>query len=90
MLQLIFFATILYSGLIVFTTPDNSNDKGINLVLLLMMFIGSYTGAYQIVGFSWWLILVFPLVEIALDVTGFGSIFCIKCFYGNLRVQLLS
>lgn len=65
MLQLIFFATILYSGLIVFTTPDNSNDKGINLVLLLMMFIGSYTGAYQIVGFSWWLILVFPLVEIA-------------------------
>ena len=65
MLQLIFFATILYSGLIVFTTPDNSDDKGINLVLLLMLFIGSYAGAYQIVGFSWWLILVFPLVEIA-------------------------
>ena len=65
MLQLIFLATILYSGLIVFTTPDNSDDKGINLVLLLMMFIGSYAGAYQIVGFSWWLILVFPLVEIA-------------------------
>ena len=65
MLQLIFLATILYSGLIVFTTPDNSDDKGINLVLLLMMFIGSYAGAYHIVGFSWWLILVFPLVEIA-------------------------
>lgn len=65
MLQLIFFVTILYSGLVVFTTPDNSDDKGINLVLLLMLFIGSYAGAYQIVGFSWWLILVFPLVEIA-------------------------
>ena len=65
MLQLIFLATILYSGLIVFTTPDNSNDKGTNLVLLFMMFIGSYAGAYQIVGSSWWLILVFPLVEIA-------------------------
>ena len=65
MLQLIFLATILYSGLIVFTTPDNSDDKGTNLVLLFMMFIGSYAGAYQIVGSSWWLILVFPLVEIA-------------------------
>lgn len=65
MLQLIFLATILYSGLIVFTTPDNSNDKGTNLVLLFIMFIGSYAGAYQIVGSSWWLILVFPLVEIA-------------------------
>ena len=64
MLQLILFATILYSGLIVFTTPDKPDNKGINLVLLLMMFIGSYAGAYQIVGFSWWLILVFPLVEI--------------------------
>ena len=65
MLQLIFLATILYSGLIVFTTPDNSDDKGTNLVLLFMMFIGSYAGTYQIVGSSWWLILVFPLVEIA-------------------------
>ena len=65
MLQLIFLTTILYSGLIVFTTPDNSDDKGTNLVLLFMMFIGSYAGAYQIVGSSWWLILVFPLVEIA-------------------------
>ena len=65
MLQLIFLATILYSGLIVFTTPNNSDDKGTNLVLLFMMFIGSYAGAYQIVGSSWWLILVFPLVEIA-------------------------
>lgn len=80
MLQLIFFATILYSSLIVFTTPDNSDDKGINLVLLFMLFIGSYAGAYQIVGFSWWLILVFPLVEIAWILQVLAAYFVLNVF----------
>ena len=44
---------------------EDSETAGLNMWYLLSMLIGTAAGAYGLVGFSVWLVVVFPLVEMA-------------------------
>ena len=69
--------TIAFVGSLVFASlfTDTYNDDetaGINMWYLLSMLVGTAAGAYGLVGFSVWLVVVFPLVEMAWLSFSFG------------------
>ena len=62
--------TIAFVGSLVFASLftdvyEDTEEAGLNMWYLLSMLFGVAAGAYGLVGFSVWLVVVFPLVEMA-------------------------
>lgn len=73
-----FVGSIIFSALII-NAANNAgyfdseyNDPGINMWYIVALFVGSFAGAYWIIGWSLWLFIVFPLVELAWLTFSFG------------------
>ena len=80
---------IIFAGSLVFSsfftdTYEDSETAGINMWYLLSMLIGVAAGAYGLVGFSVWLVVVFPLVEMAWLSFSFG-LYCLGCLMGLFK-----
>ena len=81
--------TIIFAGSLVFSsfftdTYEDSETVGINMWYLLSMLVGVTAGAYGLVGFSVWLVVVFPLVEMAWLSFSFG-LYCLGCLMGLFK-----
>ena len=63
---------------------EDSETAGINMWYLLSMLVGVTAGAYGLVGFSVWLVVVFPLVEMAWLSFSFG-LYCLGCLMGLFK-----
>ena len=81
--------TIAFVGSFVFASlftdiNEDSETAGINIWYLLSMLVGTAAGAYGLVGFSVWLVVVFPLVEMAWLSFSFG-LYCLGCLMGLFK-----
>ena len=81
--------TIVFVGSLVFAslftdTYEDSETAGLNMWYLLSMLVGVTVGAYGLVGFSVWLVVVFPLVEMAWLSFSFG-LYCLGCLMGLFK-----
>ena len=63
---------------------EDSETAGLNMCYLLSMLFGTMAGAYGLVGFSIWLVVVFPLVEMAWLSFSFG-LYCLGCLMGLFK-----
>lgn len=63
---------------------EDSETAGINMWYLLSMLVGTAAGAYGLVGFSVWLVVVFPLVEMAWLSFSFG-LYCLGYLMGLFK-----
>ena len=63
---------------------EDSETAGINMWYLLLMLVGTAAGAYGLVGLSVWLVVVFPLVEMAWLSFSFG-LYCLGCLMGLFK-----
>ena len=63
---------------------EDGETAGINIWYLLSMLVGVAAGAYGLVGFSVWLVVVFPLVEMAWLSFSFG-LYCLGCLMGLFK-----
>ena len=80
---------IVFVGSLVFASLftdiyEDSETAGINIWYLLSMLVGVAAGAYGLVGFSVWLVVVFPLVEMAWLSFSFG-LYCLGCLMGLFK-----
>ena len=80
---------IVFVGSIVFASLftdiyEDSETAGLNMWYLLSMLVGTAAGAYGLVGFSVWLVVVFPLVEMAWLSFSFG-LYCLCCLMGLFK-----
>ena len=80
---------IVFVGSLVFASfftdiYEDSETAGINIWYLLSMLVGTAAGAYGLVGFSVWLVVVFPLVEMAWLSFSFG-LYCLGCLMGLFK-----
>lgn len=74
---------IAFMGSLVFASLftdiyEDTEEAGLNMWYLLSMLFGTMAGAYGLVGFSIWLVVVFPLVEMAWLSFSFG-LYCLGC-----------
>ena len=81
--------TIAFVGSIVFASLftdiyEDTEEAGLNMWYLLSMLVGTMAGAYGLVGFSVWLVVVFPLVEMAWLSFSFG-LYCLGCLMGLFK-----
>lgn len=81
--------TIAFVGSLVFSsfftdTYEDSETAGLNMWYLSSMLVGTAAGAYGLVGFSVWLVVVFPLVEMAWLSFSFG-LYCLGCLMGLFK-----
>ena len=81
--------TIAFVGSLIFAsfftdTYEDSETAGVNMWYLLSMLVGVTAGAYGLVGFSIWLVVVFPLVEMAWLSFSFG-LYCLGCLMGLFK-----
>ena len=60
---------------------EDSETAGLNMWYLSSMLVGTAAGAYGLVGFSIWLVVVFPLVEMAWLLLSFG-LYCLGYLMG--------
>ena len=63
---------------------EDTEEAGINMWYLLSMLVGTAAGAYGLVGLSVWLVVVFPLVEMAWLSFSFG-LYCLGCLMGLFK-----
>ena len=63
---------------------EDTEEAGFNMWYLLLMLVGTAAGAYGLVGFSIWLVVVFPLVEMAWLSFSFG-LYCLGCLMGLFK-----
>ena len=63
---------------------EDSETAGLNMWYLLSMLVGTAAGAYGLVGFSIWLVVVFPLVEMAWLSLSFG-LYCLGYLMGLFK-----
>ena len=80
---------IAFVGSIVFASLftdiyEDAEEAGLNMWYLLSMLVGTAAGAYGLVGFSAWLVVVFPLVEMAWLSFSFG-LYCLGCLMGIFK-----
>ena len=81
--------TIAFVGSLVFASLftdvyEDSETAGLNIWYLLSMLFGVAAGAYGLVGFSIWLVVVFPLVEMAWLSFSFG-LYCLGYLMGLFK-----
>ena len=81
--------TIAFVGSLVFASLftdvyEVTEEAGLNMWYLLSMLFGTMAGAYGLVGFSVWLVVVFPLVEMAWLSFSFG-LYCLGCLMGLFK-----
>ena len=81
--------TIAFVGSLVFASLftdiyEDSETAGLNMWYLLSMLVGVTAGAYGLVGFSVWLVVVLPLVEMAWLSFSFG-LYCLGCLTGLFK-----
>ena len=81
--------TIAFVGSLVFASLftdvyEDTEEAGLNMWYLLSMLFGVAAGAYGLVGFSVWLVVVFPLVEMAWLSLSFG-LYCLGCLMGLFK-----
>ena len=86
---MVWICTIAFVGSLVFASLftdvyEDSETAGINMWYLLSMLVGVAAGAYGLVGFSVWLVVVFPLVEMAWLLFSFG-LYCLGCLMGLFK-----
>ena len=80
---------IAFMGSLVFASLftdiyEDAEEAGLNMWYLLSMLFGTMAGAYGLVGFSIWLVVVFPLVEMAWLSFSFG-LYCLGCLMGLFK-----
>lgn len=80
---------IAFMGSLVFASLftdiyEDTEEAGLNMWYLLSMLFGTMAGAYGLVGFSIWLVVVFPLVEMAWLSFSFG-LYCLGCLMGLFK-----
>ena len=80
---------IVFVGSLVFASLftdiyEDSETAGLNMWYLLSMLVGVAAGAYGLVGLSVWLVVVFPLVEMAWLSFSFG-LYCLGCLMGLFK-----
>ena len=80
---------IAFAGSLVFASLftdiyEDTEEAGLNMWYLLSMLFGTMAGAYGLVGFSIWLVVVFPLVEMAWLSFSFG-LYCLGCLMGLFK-----
>ena len=81
--------TIAFVGSLVFASLftdvyEDTEEAGLNMWYLLSMLFGVAAGAYGLVGFSVWLVVVIPLVEMAWLSFSFG-LYCLGCLMGLFK-----
>lgn len=81
--------TIAFVGSLIFASLftdiyEDTEEAGLNMWYLLSMLFGTMAGAYCLVGFSIWLVVVFPLVEMAWLSFSFG-LYCLGCLMGLFK-----
>ena len=81
--------TIAFVGSLVFASLftdiyEDTEEAGLNMWYLLSMLVGVAAGAYGLVGFSIWLVVVFPLVEMAWLSFSFG-LYCLGYLMGLFK-----
>ena len=81
--------TIAFVGSLVFASLftdvyEDTEEAGLNMWYLLSMLFGVAAGAYGLVGFSIWLVVVFPLVEMAWLSFSFG-LYCLGYLMGLFK-----
>lgn len=75
-----FICSVVFATLFTDMSED-LDEPGLNLWYILSMLVGTLLGAYGLVGFSIWLLVVFPFVEMAWLSLSFG-VFCLACMMG--------
>lgn len=78
-----------FLGSVVFSTfftdtYEDLDEVGLNFWYILSMLIGTFFGAYGLVGLSIWLLVMFPLVEMAWLSLSFG-LYCLGCLMGLFK-----
>ena len=81
--------TIAFVGSLVFASLftdvyEDTEEAGLNMWYLLSMLFGVAAGAYGLVGFSVWLVVVIPLVEMAWLSFSFG-LYCLGYLMGLFK-----
>ena len=79
-----FVGSLVFSSLFTDVYDDNDETAGLNIWYILSMLFGVAAGAYGLVGFSIWLVVVFPLVEMAWLSFSFG-LYCLGCLMGLFK-----
>ena len=78
-----FVGSLVFASLFIDIYED-SETAGLNMWYLLSMLVGTAAGAYGLVRFSVWLVVVFPLVEMAWLSFSFG-LYCLGCLMGLFK-----
>lgn len=78
-----FIGSIIFAALFTDTYDDN-DEVGLNMWYLLSMLVGVVAGSYGLVGFTVWLVVILPLVEMAWLMFSFG-LYCLGYIMGLFK-----